>query len=450
MKASSSQSFIPSFSLGHWVRPQGEEIFLVDPLSQSLDVVSIPCLSLPDLAKALSESRTAFLKAKSEAVPDSGDWKNRILESLDEICRVEALAVGMCPKRLWSFSYSNLAERLARGQTSGQGFRRPRGVLGLAIARGPFFSKMVEILDLALERGNHFFLLMPPQFGSFLQKTWELWAPPTSLQGRVQVFFSGKVESRNWLSQHPALAGLALFGTRSEIGASVTQAHLKGKDVLALYQGKDNLIVLDASSLTPEILQENLNGFSLGPAGCQQVYYLQDMEEKFFNIILEFEKRVERKLEKKPFSPGDSSFFWSTEAFEHELKQIASLEGRLLCGGRLLKDEWRSPAFVRDLTHCTELHQEVLSSPVVLLNSVKYQHEISRWSALMEEGASYTIVGPEEKAIKLSKQLEAAQIFVNAQSRELSWGQSFGYGSYGAGFLTGEENFFVRKTWLRS
>lgn len=73
-----------------------------------------------------------------------------------------------------------------------------------------------------------------------------------------------------------------------------------------------------------------------------------------------------------------------------------------------------SPVIVLDLPNCSELQQEELHLPIVLMTSVKYPYEMVKWINNNHYGHHCVIYGDYEKIIKFGQQCEVGHVMGNS------------------------------------
>lgn len=73
-----------------------------------------------------------------------------------------------------------------------------------------------------------------------------------------------------------------------------------------------------------------------------------------------------------------------------------------------------SPVIVLDLPNCSELQQEELHLPIVLMTSVKYPYEMVKWINNNHYGHHCIIYGDHEKIIKFGQQCEVGHVMGNS------------------------------------
>jgi acyl-CoA reductase-like NAD-dependent aldehyde dehydrogenase len=99
--------------------------------------------------------------------------------------------------------------------------------------------------------------------------------------------------------------------------------------------------------------------------------------------------------------------FISTESQEKYLKEVSSE------GGEALYNE-KGVALIKDFNMCSELQQDYLGVPLVFLCTVKYGHEMAKWSNTGYLSLTHSIWGSDlEKAKRLARKLETDSVYLN-------------------------------------
>src|SRR5690606_25450130 len=73
----------------------------------------------------------------------------------------------------------------------------------------------------------------------------------------------------------------------------------------------------------------------------------------------------------------------------------------------------RGVELTRDLTNCSPLQLEELDRPLVLASTVKYVHEMAKWTNTGDYGFCASIWGSEEKARSLAEKLHVGRVWIN-------------------------------------
>lgn len=234
-------------------------------------------------------------------------------------------------------------------------------------------------------------------------------------EGRFGLLLATGGEVGSILAAHPSVRALAFAG-RPETASSVRAASVKEVRRLQLHGGVKNSVLLlkEADFSNPLIMQSLVLGAGRSPWAASRVFVTEDRVDEFLGMAQEFltSLRPSRSPEdESPWTP-----LLSDERLETTLRlasQAAGEKGRWLVAPEKVDESFLRPGLMRDLTNCSSLQQEEIPGPLILVTSVKYAHEMAKWTNVPDFGFAASIFGPEEKALKLAEKLQVGKVWLN-------------------------------------
>ncbi len=309
--------------------------------------------------------------------------------------------------------------------------RQPTGVLAVIPSWCLSLFLAIERLGPALAAGNCVLVKaseLSPITGLLLAQILDSTDLPP---GAVQILY-GDGEISQLMMSHPGIRGVSLVGRQStyESGAKSNLSQLKKiqyagstKNVSAVIGG------FDFKKHFPELLKSFLLGQGQLCWNASRLIILESMADEFYAELERFISDLTPLLD-----PRGESIWTPLISRETEKRTLALQESAILEKGHLMAQPksnseggfFTKPVFIRDLTNCSLLHQNELQAPVFLVNTVKYQHEISKWVNNYYLGHSTFIWGDSERALKVSQTLDVAHVGIN-QWRPGLMGSVFGH-----------------------
>jgi len=168
----------------------------------------------------------------------------------------------------------------------------------------------------------------------------------------------------------------------------------------------------------PQILESFLLGQGQLCWNTTRVFVLESFQNEFIEKLKEYLaslKPATSPIDPSPWTPVISAEVM--EQLEAKAKQIKSEDGKLIAGGMKVEGQGNffSPTVSLDLPNCSELQQEEIRGPVLIVTAVKYQHEMVKWANTGYYGHSAVIWAPHsEKALKVAEKLDVGTVSVNS------------------------------------
>ncbi len=286
----------------------------------------------------------------------------------------------------------------------------PLGLISILLPRFFSFRLACEKLAEGLLAGNAFVIKTSPKnvvTGKLLRQVLKSTQIPAGL---VNVF-DGDRELGQLLVSHPAVKGVIAMGRASVVDKIRIEAITSWKKV-QIYGGFHNsaLVLPDADlDLAVSSLMEScFRGMGQLPWNIQNILVTENHQK-------EFQEKFVKKIVATKFSkgPSDSELFSkfpiSAKPRIEELWQKAKAEtGTVLSGGQIEAEGSELkvyPMVIRDLSHCSTLQQDWIGAPLILINPVKYAHEMVKWTNTSYYGMVAQVFGSDEKVQKFGSQL---------------------------------------------
>ena len=229
--------------------------------------------------------------------------------------------------------------------------------------------------------------------------------------GVMNVLHGSGEEIGSILTAHPAVAAVAFSGSLKVAEKFIQPAAQQFKKIQCFMGVKNSAIVLADFdfSLMPNLVRSCFEGSGQLAHNISRIF----VPESIYDLFCE--KIREEVLKIQNYSP-----LISVDRFEQAesyLKLAVEEGAKILVGkqvGEATDGTYFKPTILLNLPNCSELQQLDLQSPLVILTSVKYQHEAVKWVNTGYSGYLTQVwSGSEEKASKISQKLQQSCIFHN-------------------------------------
>lgn len=332
------------------------------------------------------------------------------------IAEYEGLSASFALRRLIQPMERLLEQTILQMESTSSSSRRPTGVLALIIPAVASFRVLGERLIPALAAGNVVVAKLSPR-GPVALPIWSRLLERAGFPvGVVSLLVGEGQEVGDLLARHPSVDGLSFAG-RPETARRVLASSVQMGKKIQVSGGVKNSLLLHSEYdfSNQEILFESLLvGSGRWPWSLSQVYVpesrLEELEERIRSYVNSLRplQDVHGMSPWTPVMPGFDSSGWSALR-----SQIDRDHGKVTAGGDSERLPFVRPLFVRDLTHCSVLQMEELTFPLILINPVKYLHEMAKWVNTIDYGFCASIWGPSEKAARLGEKLDVSEVWIN-------------------------------------
>lgn len=225
--------------------------------------------------------------------------------------------------------------------------------------------------------------------------------------GAVQMI-SGTHEVSQLMASHPAVNAVFFTGSRATLELFKQAPTFLEKKWHARLESHNTGIWLPQNvEAEAEIICKSV--FAGGGTLPWNVHNWLVLEKDFSAAAVSLKACFEANLKMYGGSEKNQS---EIEADRAVFAQIKKESGKIVFGG---VDEQRGllPTLVQDLTHCSSLQIEPLAKPLLLLSSIKYLHEASKWTSQSPYGLVTMLVGDETKLTSLAKKIDVPFHYLN-------------------------------------
>lgn len=293
---------------------------------------------------------------------------------------------------------------------------QPVGVVGISLPGLFSFRLALERFLPAWLAGNPVLLLFSEKskktssiFSDFLQPV---------LPASWKILLGHKEEILPLLAAHPGISSFLFVGHERHRVALIQAAAPSGKRVQMSLSAKNSLIFLSPPR-NEELFYEQLKSCFMGAGqssfNSHRIFILDSFKEEFLLLL------------KKTLEKYNPVLQLQSEARVKRLLQIKSgimnEQGQIFWGGESVSENSVTPLFSVDLSNCSVWQQEDLQVPFFIISSVKYSHEIARWTNTGNYGHSAVIYGDEAKARGLAEKLSVGLVQINQW--HLPWSKTF-------------------------
>lgn len=374
-----------------------------------------------DVVKSLAPAKKALEAAENTTPTERAVWLDSIAHEIEssemEIARSEALFEGLPVSFVLEKSvrptialFRNLARSLAAA--TDDVVRRPTGLVSIIAPGSLAFRSIGDRLGPALAAGNAVFVKVP----SSSPISASLWARVLTEvpSGLVSLFVGSGRDIGSLLVSHPSIRAVTFAGSADVGGRVVATAASSGKKLQISAGVKNGLLLHSEADLAnlPTILRASLIapgrlGWSLG-----RIFVTEPRAEEFFARTEELLANLEPLTSPDGDSPWTPLSAGEKDRLEGHLGQARGERAKVAMGGPGPETHAR-PVLIRDLTNCSPLQLEELDSPALIVNTVKYAHEMAKWTNTGDYGFCASVWGPSEKVAALGKKLNVGRVWLN-------------------------------------
>lgn len=288
---------------------------------------------------------------------------------------------------------------------------KPVGLVAVIAPAGLAFRSIGERLIPALAAGNAVFVKVPSKSPVAALLWNEALADVPA--GLVSLWVGSGPEIGQFLVSHPSIRAVTFAG-RPATAEKVIAAGAPGLKKLQISAGvKNSLLLLPETdpSHFPQIFESLIMGQGRLGWGMSRIFVTEGempvWTQKLTSAIAELQPLLEPG-QKSPWSPSSLE----PSAWNQLVQQSKADQAKELVGGET-NGNFTRPLLVSDLTNCSVLQLDELRSPFFILNSVRYAHEMVKWTNTGDFGFCASIWGPAEKAARLGAKLDVGQVWIN-------------------------------------
>ncbi len=419
---------------GKWVSTENRFAKLNPYTGESLGEVAAS--EAMDVIPALAFAKKAQQAFEKTSLPQRAQLLRDLAQALevnaDDYALREAWHQGLSVTFVKEKSIQASIEALRRAaedcvrQESGAAFVQAVGVVSLITSWCLSLRLICERLAPALAAGNAVLIKvseLSPVTGVILAEVLEKANCPTGL---VQIFQGRGPQVGALLAAHPAIRAVSFVGKTTQSESLIKSAVSQNKKIQLSLGAKNSALVLSdvpVETLVPQIAKSFLMGQG---QMCWNTHRLFVTEQNSKNLLEALKNELETL---QPATSPVSSSAWTplidARACELNLEKTQAARNehaKIIFGGKSISAPgfFVQPTFTQDLTNCSVLQQDELSTSLFITTTVKYAHEMVKWSNTGYFGHSAVVWGVQEKAEKIALGLQVAQVWINGWMLENS------------------------------
>jgi aminomuconate-semialdehyde/2-hydroxymuconate-6-semialdehyde dehydrogenase len=297
----------------------------------------------------------------------------------------------------------------------------PTGIISIVLSWNLSMRLLAERLAPALAAGNICLVKISELSPVTAKIMGEVLTAASAPKGLVQLIQGRGSEVGALLAAHPSIRAVNFVGKLTN-AEKITQGALPQFKKVQIHSGvKNNIFVLnevDFQNKMPQILESFLIGQGQLCWNTTRIFVLESFQKEFTEKLKEYLASL-----KPATSPKDSSPWLPVihsevlQQLEAKAQQIKMEEGKLIAGGAKADGNgyFFQPTVSLDLPNCSEMQQEEIRGPILILTAVKYQHEMVKWANTGYYGHSAVIWAPNsEKALKVAEKIDVGTVSVNS------------------------------------
>lgn len=386
------------------------------------------------VVQSLAPAKKALEAADALTLADRAVWLESLASALSrkeaDFALQEALFEGFPAAFVLEKSIRpvvRLLERTAAELRASKedGLSHRTGLIAVVVGGPLAFRSIGERLVPALAAGNAV-LVKAPSSSPVVARLWgELLQKSPVPQGLVQIFVGAR-DVASLLVSHPSVHGVSFAGRPETLRALLpsTVASLK-KTQFSGGVKNGSLIQADADfAKLPRILEGSLIGAGRLGWGLSRVFVTESRAEEFFSAARAYLETLEPLRGPDGDSPWTPLTPGQAERLSSQLRQAGDEKAKVI-----RRDGGTGPVLLRDLTNCSTLQLEELDSPLLIVNTVKYAHEMAKWTNTGDYGFCASVWGGDEAARRLAAKLNVARVWINGwmegEGAFAGWRKSF-------------------------
>lgn len=435
-----------NFIDGEYVAPaEGRYLDKISPLTGE-KIYELPDSSEVDVVKAIQAASKAYDEWSAKKASERSRILTRVADLIDQqaerLARAETEDVGKTlrlsktldiPRAALNFRFFASAilhkHEMATdmdGEAINYVLRQPVGVAGLISPWNlPLYLLSWKIAP-ALACGNTV-VCKPSEWTShtaFLLG--EILNEAGVPKGVCNIVFGKGDPAGSYLVKHPGVPLISFTGGTVTGEKIQTMAAPMVKKLSLELGGKNATIVLkdvDIKKIVPSVARASfLNQGEICLCGSK-ILVQEDIYQEFIDELVKYVDGL------KVGDPFEKDTFMGPIVSKTQYDKVLSLlevakkdGGKVISGGarptdlpaHLKNGYFLRPTLIKDLTHCSEIHQTEIFGPVVTVNSFKYPHEAVKWANNSQYGLSASLWTKNlTLAHKLAADLRVGTVWVN-------------------------------------
>ena len=312
------------------------------------------------------------------------------------------------------------ARSLESTRTPEQRFQ-PTGIISLILSWNLSLRLLSERLAPALAAGNVCLVKVSELSPVTAQIMGEVLSEVQAPKGLVQFIQGRGSEVGALLSAHPSIRAVSFVGKLSNAEKIIQGASPQFKKLQIQSGVKNSIFILnevDFHHKMPEIMQSFLVGQGQLCWNTSRIFILESLQKEFIAKLSEYFNTLKPATSPEDLSPWLPVISKDVlQQMQVKAQQVKMEEGKLPLGGEGFSTSgfFFRPTVSIDLPNCSELQQEEVCGPLLILTAVKYQHEMLKWANTGYYGHSAVVWAPsEEKALKIAEKIDVGTVSINS------------------------------------
>jgi acyl-CoA reductase-like NAD-dependent aldehyde dehydrogenase len=387
-----------------------------------------------DVIRAIQAGKKAQTEFEKWTLLQRADLLEKIAQKLEEKAEEyayeEALHQGLLASFVQekSLQYSVMCFRKAAAsvrelekQKNPNFIAQPTGIISFILSWNLSLRLFSERIAPAIAAGNICLVKVSELSPITAQIVGEILNDIQAPKGLIQFIQGRGTEVGSLLAAHPSIRAVNFVGKLVNAEKVVQGAVPQFKKIQVHAGVKNNIFVLnetDFNSKMPEILQSFLVGQGQLCWNSTRIFVLESFQKEFTEKLKEYFATLKPATSPKDSSPWTPVISEEVlQQLEAKTQQIKMEEGKIITGGERVHSPgfFFKPTSSLDLPNCSEMQQEEIRGPILILTAVKYQHEMLKWANTTYYAHSAVIWAPNnEKALKIAEKVEAANVMVNS------------------------------------
>lgn len=405
----------------------------LNPWTQEV-ITEVPQQGAMEFIQALQKVKQAqevFKKTSLEIRADAlRKWAEIIAENKKEISQAVSAEQGLPYRFVFDEIVDAAQKSIENLSLDVRLFPRPEliqptGVIGMSFAWPMAFLWMNEAMAKAIASGNGVIAKLPVLAPVSAQKISEILGQLDLPEGLIQFVSGTGAELDTLLAGHPGLQGFLYYGHHSSSAGLIESAVARRKKTQFFLGEKNSSLIhpdFDFEKGIAEILQPALTGQGQLGINAHRIFVTQTQEKKFYEVLKGYLDSM------KPSKGPEDTSLWTPmisqpriENFQKAATQVSIDQGKSLTTSQKVEGLFQAPIFTQDMSNCSELQQDEVRGPLFIVTSVKYVHEMVKWTNTGYLGGSAIFWGPQEKAPGLLSQLQVGQGLYQRWDDFLNW-----------------------------
>ncbi len=298
---------------------------------------------------------------------------------------------------------------------------QPTGIISIVLSWNLSLRLLAERLASALAAGNICLVKVSELSPITAVIMGEVLTAAGVPKGLVQFIQGRGSEVGALLAAHPSIRAVNFVGKLTNAEKIIQGALPQFKKVQINSGVKNSIFVLnevDFQTKMPQILESFLIGQGQLCWNMTRIFVLESFQKEFTEKLKEYLASLKPATSPKDTSPWTPAINAEVlQQLEAKSQQIKMEEGKLIAGGVKADSNgyFFQPTVSLDLPNCSEMQQEEIRGPLLILTAVKYQHEMVKWANTGYYGHSAVIWAPNsEKALKIAEKIDVGTVSVNS------------------------------------